>query len=74
LIALIGVDPLKGQSPAATLSFVQTAQAVQASSFSIAQLNYIYRHVYDPNAGIAPQAANISLFLTTLQAGLAGIV
>jgi len=73
LIALTGTDPFAARSPAATLAFVQTAQTVQASSFSIDQLNYIYRNVFDPNAGIAPLPANVSLFLTTLQAGLASI-
>ncbi len=71
--ALIGSDPFVNQSPTTTLAFVQTVQAIQASPFSIAQLNYLYLNTYDPNAGIAPLPANISLLLATLQAGLAGI-
>jgi hypothetical protein len=73
LIALVGVDPFHQQSPIGTLTFVQTVQSVQASNFSVAQLNYIYRHVYDPNAGTAPLPANVDLLLSTLQSGLAGI-
>jgi len=71
LIALTGVDPFK--SAVATLAFVQTVQSVQASAFSVAQLNYIYRQTYDPNAGIAPLPANVSLLMTTLKSGLASI-
>lgn len=73
VVALVGVDPFSQQSPTSTLSSVKIAQAVQSSPFSIAQLNYIYWQVYDPNAAIAPQAADVQLFLTTLQAGLASI-
>jgi GH18 family chitinase len=73
VIALIGVDPLQLKSPTQTLAFVQQVEAIQASPFSIAQLNYLYRHVFDPNAGIAPLPANVNLLLTTLQSGLAGV-
>jgi hypothetical protein len=72
-IALIGTDPFVNESPTATLAFVETVQAIQASPFTIAQLNYLYQNTFDPNAGIAPADADISLLLTTLQAGLAGI-
>ena len=74
VIQLTGVDPLDNQNPAGTLRFVTAVQGIQASPFSIAQLNYLYRHVYDPNAGIAPLPANISLFLGNLQMGLSAIV
>ena len=70
-IQLTGVDPFR--NPAVSLRFVQTVQAIQASPFSVAQLNYLYRDVFDPNAGIAPLPGNVSLLLTTLQAGLASI-
>jgi hypothetical protein len=75
VIALIGVDPFQqtSLSPAQTLDFVQAVQTIQASPFSISQLNYLYRHVFDPDAGIAPLAANVNLLLTTLQTGLAGV-
>lgn len=72
-ISLIGADPFVNESPTATLSFVETVQAMQASPFTIAQLNYLFQNSYDPNAGLAPAPADISLLLTTLQAGLAGI-
>ena len=73
VIALAGVDPFVDALPTATLAFVQTAQAIQALAFSIAELNYVYRNVFDPNAGIAPVPSDVNLLLTTLQAGLAGI-
>jgi Tc toxin complex TcA C-terminal TcB-binding domain/Neuraminidase-like domain/PA14 domain/Salmonella virulence plasmid 28.1kDa A protein len=72
-IALIGTDPFVSESPTATLAFVVTVQTIQASPFTIAQLNYLYLNMYDPNAGVAPAASDISSLLTTLQAGLAGI-
>ncbi len=74
MIALAGTDPFQQQSPTQTLAFVQTVQAVQASPFSIAQLNYLYRDVFDPNASIAPTTASVSSLLAGLQVGLAGIV
>ena len=73
VIQLVGIDPFQQQSPAATLAFVQSVQAIQGSPFSIAQLNYLYRHIYDPNVGIAPLPANVDLLLASLQVGLAGI-
>jgi hypothetical protein len=73
VIALVGLDPFVNKAPTATLTFVQKVQAIQASSVTIAQLNYIYRHEYDPNAGIAPSRAAVRLSLTTLQSGLASI-
>ena len=66
-IQVMGVDPFQQQDPVSTLGFVQAIQAIQAPPFSIAQLNYLYRNSYDPNAGIAPLPANVSLLLTTLQ-------
>ena len=72
-IQLMGIDPLQQKYPASTLILVQAIQAIQASPFSIAQLNYLYRNTFNPNAGIAPVAANIILLLTTLQTGLADI-
>ena len=72
-IALIGADPFVNESPTATLASVTAVQAIQASPFSIAQLNYLYRNTYDVNAGIAPAPSAISQLLTTLQAGLASI-
>ena len=74
VIALIGVDPFQQQVPVGTLKFTQAVQAIQASPFSIAQLNYLYRDIYDPNAGIAPLLSERDICCsTTLQVGLASI-
>jgi len=73
VIELTGIDPFQQHNPAATLAFVRAAQAIQASPFSVAQLNYLYRNAYDPNAGIAPQPADVSPLLTRLQTGLSAI-
>jgi GH18 family chitinase len=72
-IQLIGLDPFRQQAPAGTLAIIEAIQAIQASPFSIAQLDYIYRHTYDPNAGIAPVPGNVNLLLSTLQTGIAAI-
>jgi hypothetical protein len=68
-----GIDPTKRQSPAATLAFVKVVQAAQTSPFSVAQLNYLYRHVFDPNGAIAPRPEDLQASLAALQAGLAKI-
>jgi Tc toxin complex TcA C-terminal TcB-binding domain/Neuraminidase-like domain/PA14 domain/Salmonella virulence plasmid 28.1kDa A protein len=71
-IALMGTDPFVSESPTATLAFVEAVQGIQASPFTIAQLNYLYLNM-DPAGDIAPATTEISFLLTTLQAGLAGI-
>jgi hypothetical protein len=73
LIALTGAAPFQAASPAPTSAFVERVQKFQALPFSVAQLNYLYRDLYDPNGGIAPLPGDISLLLTTLQIGLAKI-
>jgi hypothetical protein len=73
LITLTGAVPFQAASPAPTLAFVQRVKKFQSSPFSASQLNYIYRDLYDPNAGIAPLPADVTLLLVTLQVGLAKI-
>jgi hypothetical protein len=71
LKALLGSDPFA--DPAGTVEFIQRVRRALRSKFSVAQLNYLFRDLYDPNGGIAPLDANIDLLLTGLQTGLAKI-
>jgi hypothetical protein len=71
LITLTGASPFR--SAGETLSFAQRAQRLQSSSFSVAQLNYLYRDLYEQTSGVAPMPANVTLLLTNLQSGLAKI-
>ncbi len=73
---LTGITPFKDSnstlagSPATTIQYLEKARKVQNSSFSVAQLNYLYQHLYDPKRGIAPLQGNVDLLMKSLQAGL----
>jgi hypothetical protein len=77
LISLTGINPfqLSTTDPVTrpTISFVQAARAVLASPFSVAELDYIYRAISDPAAGLGPLDANINSLVATLQTGLVKI-
>ena len=77
LISLTGLNPF-GLAPSDPVTqnlvgFVQAVQAVQASRFSAGDLNFIYRAISNPAAGIGPLAASVDVLAITLQAGLAKI-
>ena len=77
LIALTGIDPfqLAPNDPVMqpSVQFVRAAQAVLASPFSSPELNYVYRAVVNPAAGIGPLETNVDLLAITLQTGLSKI-
>ncbi|OLE54053.1 MAG: hypothetical protein AUG51_10120 [Acidobacteria bacterium 13_1_20CM_3_53_8] len=70
LQTLTGRDPFQAGDIASTLEFVIEARRVKRSSFTLAQLDYLYRHVFEPTSNLAPQAAHIALLLAQLQDGL----
>jgi peptidoglycan hydrolase-like protein with peptidoglycan-binding domain len=74
LIALTGINPfqLASTDPVTdqTAQFVTTAQTVVASRFSVAQLNFIYRAIANPAAGVGPLEGNVDLLVMTIQTGL----
>ena len=72
LITLTGIDPF--ESPDGALRFIELAQYVQNSNFSIQQLKYIYANTSSPTAGVAPLLADLFQVLASLQAGLRQIV
>jgi hypothetical protein len=67
---LAGANLVQPTDPASLSAFVDKAQKVLRSTFSAAQLNYLYCEVKDPNQGIAPLDGDVILFLTGLQAAL----
>ena len=70
LESLAGATLIGSTDPASLCGFVSKAQKVLRSAFSVAQLNYLYCNVADPNQGAAPLDGNVVLFLSTLQAAL----
>lgn len=54
LLTLTGATPFVLADPAPTLRFIEHAVAVRDSGFSVARLNYLFRHVSAPGQGPAP--------------------
>lgn len=69
---LIGIDPF-GHGAADTVLFVEKVQALSSSHFSVAQLNYLYRHD-DPDGKLTPSPAALNAVATTLVAGFSRII
>ena len=71
LKTLCGIDPF--ESPRQCRVFVDIARKVQQSEFSIAQLDYLYRHLSATTNNFAPQPARLLVLAKTLRDGLAQI-
>ncbi|GHO82383.1 Tc toxin subunit A-related protein [Dictyobacter formicarum] len=67
---LTSKDPFGAHEPASTRAFVDFAQKVRQSGFSLAQLDYLYRHHAEPNGGVAPLQEDTNFLIKNLQAGL----
>ncbi len=59
LLDLTGQKPFKPRSPGPTLGFVKLARKVQASGFSMATLDYLYRQAVAPSQGPAPANSEV---------------
>lgn len=68
--ALTGIDPFDRKQISQTLKFNQRVEEIQAADFSIAELDYLLRHNYDPESDIDLSAETIRAALETLRAGL----
>jgi hypothetical protein len=68
LVGLAGVDPFA--SPGSTLEFIELAQIVQSSNFSVSQLSYIYTNSFTPTSTVAPPLSDVFQLLQGLQTGL----
>lgn len=73
LKALIGIDPLALAAPASTAAFLQKVGKVKPSGFTVAQLNYLYRHVAEPPQTTAPAKERLLLLAKGLHDELRGI-
>ena len=73
LKSLTGLDPFQPSAAAPTVEFVGKAGNVRKSGFTVAQLNYIYRHVSEPTKSIAPSRDQVVLLAKQLHDGLVGI-
>lgn len=76
---LTGMDPFsvvvapngtRAFRPSVTLQFVEKVKKVQQSAFSVAQLNYIYRHV---SGDVGPRQEDLTSCLLTIRTGLKNI-
>ena len=78
LKALTGVNPFAlGSADPVTvpaMNFVQIAQTVQSSRFSVGQLNYIYRAISNPAVGLGPLQSDLDQFEANLESGLQKII
>jgi hypothetical protein len=56
-----------------TIAFVMVVDKVKQSGFTVAQLNYLYRHLTAPPANFAPQPTTLLLLAKTLRDSLTQI-
>ena len=70
LKTLNGRDPFEPKTPAAVVAFVDAVKQFRSSDFSIAELEYLYRYIWDPNSGLAPSLEEVALLVENLQGGL----
>jgi len=70
LKALSGLNPFDPQHMEDTQRFVDNALQLQASSFSITDLDYLLRNVFQPGGGVVPTDESITILLQQLQSEL----
>ncbi|MGD8588906.1 MAG: neuraminidase-like domain-containing protein, partial [Chromatiales bacterium] len=72
LLRLVPADanPFRAAEPAATRRFVEIVRQVQASSFSPAQLVYLYHPIESPRAYTGPTTAQVQAVLEGIRRGL----
>jgi hypothetical protein len=73
LLALSGKDPFDARSPQATLAFAALARKVKASGFSVATLDYLYRHGIRAGQGPAPAAGEVTQSLMKVWSALRSV-
>lgn len=72
LKTLTGLDPFQPFAATPTAEFVRKVRDVKKSGFSVAQLNYIYRHISEPTKSMAPTQEQMALLAKQLHDGLKG--
>jgi len=73
LLALSGKDPFEARHPRSTLAFAALARKVKASGFSVATLDYLYRHASGAAQGPAPAASEVMQSLMKVWAALRSV-
>ncbi len=71
LKTLTGIDPFAG--PGETTKFLEQARQIQESDFSVAQLDYLYRHRSTLQDGVRPQRSRLLVLAKVVRDGLAQI-
>ena len=74
LMVLLGVNPAQVPTPAETEAFVERLRRAKSSDFTLAQLNYLYRHLFDATKKTAPLREAVILLLQRLQEALRKII
>jgi hypothetical protein len=67
---LTGLEPFDPSFPEVTLMFIEKVRWLQASGFSIGELDYMLRHVYKEGEGIAPTEDQLTEILREIGDGL----
>ena len=68
LLKLVDDKPFK--STLNTVLFVERVETLKESGFSVAELDYLLRHAFEPAAGIAPTDEEIAFILDDIRGGL----
>ena len=69
--SLTGIDPFA--DTVTTFTFLSKVDSLKTSGFSIDLVNYLLRHSFQAETGVAPTDEEIGLFLSELRAALRGI-
>jgi peptidoglycan hydrolase-like protein with peptidoglycan-binding domain len=64
------IAPFDGARPEGMLAFFEAVTTLRGSGLSVAQLDYVLRHVYDDATGVAPNPVTVGTLLLTLRNGL----
>ncbi len=70
LKAMSGIDPFDGDRVEETRRFVDVARSIGAAKFTIPELNYLLRHVFQSGAGVAPDEDAVKVLLAEMRVGL----
>ena len=72
IFKLMDIDPFA--DTATTILFAERVDKIRSSGFSILELNYLLRHEFALNSGLAPAQDSIAIVLDELRKGLKSIV
>jgi hypothetical protein len=70
ITSLTDQQPFMDRDPRATIHFIEAATKVRDSGFSIAQLNYLYRHLSEATNPLKPTLEGQLRIIRTLQSSL----